>query len=78
MLIVNMITDINTGTATTTQEISKSASILMIIIFVLSYLVGLVINLIVQVNQGIVFYSLKEDIENINTKSDIDLIGSGE
>lgn len=78
VFIVDMVTDINTGTAATSQEISKSASVMMIIIFVLSYLVGLVLNLIVQVNQGIVFYSLKEDIENINTKSDIDLIGSGE
>ncbi|WP_138433867.1 hypothetical protein [Winogradskyella algicola] len=78
VFIVDMMTDINSGTAATSQEISKSASVMMIIIFVLSYLVGLVLNLIVQVNQGIVFYSLKEDIENINTKSDIDLIGSGE
>lgn len=78
VFIVDMMTDINSGTVATSQEISKSASVMMILIFVLSYLVGLVLNLIVQINQGIVFYSLKEDIENINTKSDIDLIGSGE
>ena len=33
---------------------------------------------ILVINQGIVFYSLKEDNENINTKSVIDQIGSGE
>ncbi len=78
VFIVDMMTDIDAGTVATSQEISKSASIMMIFIFVLSYFIGLVLNLIVQVNQGVVFYSLKEDMENINTKSDIDLIGSGE
>lgn len=78
IFIVDMITNIDSGTVATSQEISKSATIMMVLIFLLSYILGLFLNIIVQVNQGVVFYSLKEDMENINTKSDIDLIGSGE
>jgi hypothetical protein len=50
----------------------------MVAIFLLTFLVSSILNVIVQINQGVVFYSLKEDNENINTKSDIDLIGSSE
>ncbi|MAB48853.1 MAG: hypothetical protein CMC05_09500 [Flavobacteriaceae bacterium] len=78
VFIVDMVTDLEPGVAPNPEEIRKSATIMMVIIFVLSYLVGLLSNIIVQINQGVVFYSLKEDMENINTKSDIDLIGSGE
>ncbi|MEY8848426.1 hypothetical protein AB9K26_06410 [Psychroserpens sp. XS_ASV72] len=76
--IVDLITETQSGVNPDPQAINKSASIMMIAIFVLTYLVGTFLNVIVQVNQGVVFYSLKEDNENINTKSDIDLIGSGE
>jgi hypothetical protein len=51
---------------------------MMLAIFLLTFLVSSVLNVILQLNQGVVYYSLKEDIENINTRSDIDLIGSGE
>ncbi|MHA7843689.1 MAG: hypothetical protein ACX93I_10240 [Winogradskyella sp.] len=78
IFIVDMITNIDSGTVATSQEISKSATVMVVLIFFLSYVLGLFLNIIVQVNQGVVFYSLKEDMENINTKSDIDLIGSGE
>ncbi|APY09274.1 hypothetical protein BWZ20_13610 [Winogradskyella sp. J14-2] len=78
IFIVDMFTNIESGTVATSQEISKSATVMLVLIFLLSYLLGLFLNIIVQINQGIVFYSLKEDAENINTKSDIDFIGSGE
>ena len=60
------------------SEFSSVMTIIMLIVFFISFILGTVLNNIVQLNQGIVFYSLKEDIENINTKSEIDLIGSGE
>ena len=78
IFIIDMVAGVESGGAVDPQEMSKSLSIIMLIIFVLSYFVGMLLNIIVQVNQGIVFYSLKENIENINTKSDIDLIGSSE
>jgi hypothetical protein len=58
--------------------ISSTMTIILLAIFFVSFFAGALIGLIVQLNQGIVFYSLKEDNENINTKSVIDQIGSGE
>ena len=76
--IVDMLTSIETNTNPDPQEIGKSLSLIMIVIFMLTYFVSTVLGIIVQANQGIVFYSLKEEQENINTKSDIDLIGTSE
>lgn len=60
------------------QEVGEIMTVVMLVIFFLSYVLGTVLSNIVQLNQGIVFYSLKEEKENINTKSEIDQIGSGE
>jgi hypothetical protein len=60
------------------MAIQKTMTVMMLAIFLLTFLVSSILNVVVQLNQGIVYYSLKEDNENINTKSDIDLIGSGE
>nr|WP_321236858.1 hypothetical protein [uncultured Psychroserpens sp.] len=75
--MVNLFTDIETNT-TEPMAIQKTMTVMMLAIFLLTFLVSSILNVIVQLNQGVVFYSLKEDNENINTKSDIDLIGSGE
>ncbi len=60
------------------EEIENTMMIVMLLVFFLSFLFGAILGSIVQLNQGIVFYSLKEQNENINTKSIIDQIGSGE
>ena len=60
------------------QEIGATFMVIMLAVFFVTFIVGSVLNNITQLNQGIVFYSLKEDNENINTKSVIDQIGSGE
>ncbi|MBC9796574.1 hypothetical protein [Sinomicrobium weinanense] len=49
---------------------------IMLVFYVLSFLLGLVGNTVVQMNQGIVYFSLKEENENINTASVIDQIGT--
>ncbi|MEZ4796246.1 MAG: hypothetical protein R2785_03655 [Flavobacteriaceae bacterium] len=59
-------------------EIGASFMVLMLVVFFITFIVGTILNNITQLNQGIVFYSLKEDNENINTKSVIDQIGSSE
>lgn len=51
---------------------------LTILYFIITFIITSVLNAIVQINQGVIFYSLKEDNEHINTKSDIDLIGTSE
>ena len=60
------------------EDIGASFMVLMLVIFFITFIVGAILNNITQLNQGIVFYSLKEDNENTNTKSVIDQIGSGE
>jgi len=59
------------------EDVGATMMIVMLIVFFISFLIGTILNNIVQLNQGLVFYSLKEDNENINTKSEIDQIGSG-
>lgn len=76
IFIVDMVTNIEPGVNPDPEELGKSMMILMLVIFLLTFIVVTFLNLIVQLNQGVVFYSLKEDNENINTKSDIDLIGT--
>jgi len=76
--VASMFVDIDTAESVDKANIVNSVMILMLVIFILSFIVGIFINNIIQLNQGIVFYSLKEENENINTKSDIDLIGSSE
>jgi hypothetical protein len=78
LFIVEMITETQSGVNPDPQELGKSMTVMMVAIFLITFFVSSILNVIVQVNQGVVFYSLKEDNENINTKSDIDLIGSSE
>jgi len=60
------------------EEFGGMMSIIMIVMFMAGVILGAFLNNIVLLNQGIVFYSLKEDNENINAKSIIDQIGKGE
>ena len=73
--IINLMTDMENGINPDPQDVGKTFLIIMLIIFFLTFILGTFLILIIQLNQGIVFYSLKEDNENIHTKSDIDLIG---
>jgi len=76
--MVSFFTTIETNGQPDAEEVSSFMTIMMLLVFFLSFVLGTILNNIVQLNQGIVFYSLKEENENINTKSEIDLIGSGE
>lgn len=76
--MASMFTTIETSSPGNQKEFLDGFTLIMMMVFFLSFIVGVFLNNIVQLNQGIVFYSLKEEKENINTKSDIDLIGSGE
>lgn len=63
---------------TSPQEVASSLVVMMLVVFFIAFIVSIILNNITQLNQGIVYYSLKEDNENVNTKSVIDQIGSGE
>ena len=75
--MASMFTTIEDGNNNPTQMMD-SMSVVMMVVFFVSFIVGTILGTIVNLNQGIVIYSLKEENENINTISDIDLIGSGE
>lgn len=51
--------------------------IIMVVFQIFSYLLSLTTSAIVQMNQAIIYYSLKEEKENIHTQSTIDEIGKG-
>ncbi|WP_242085221.1 hypothetical protein [Aestuariivivens sediminis] len=75
--MASLFTTIETG-GPGNDDLDTTMTIILLAVFFLSFLVSAFLNTIVQLNQGIIFYSLKEDLENINTKSIIDQIGSGE
>lgn len=75
--MASLFTTIENG-GNTQEAVSATMTIVMLAVFFISFFVGTILGVIVQLNQGIIFYSLKEDHENINTKSVIDQIGSGE
>ncbi|ETN96522.1 hypothetical protein SAMN04487906_2908 [Zhouia amylolytica] len=50
--------------------------VILLIVYALILILAIIANNFIQLNQGIVFYSLKEEKENINTKSVIDQIGT--
>ncbi|MEO6347174.1 MAG: hypothetical protein ABIO60_04610 [Aquaticitalea sp.] len=75
--MASLFTTIESGPPNT-EDVSHTMTLMMLAVFFLSFFAGALLGIVVQLNQGIVFYSLKEDNENINTKSVIDQIGSGE
>lgn len=58
-------------------DVTSTMSVFMIVTFFLSFVLSTILGSILLLNQGIVFYSLKEDKEHINTKDIIDQIGAG-
>ncbi|OUR92350.1 hypothetical protein A9Q87_07675 [Flavobacteriales bacterium 34_180_T64] len=76
--MVGLFTSIEDGMTPDAEKIGGTMMVMLLAIFFLTFIVSSILSVIVQLNQGIVFYSLKEEAENINTKSDIDLIGTSE
>ncbi|MCL5129719.1 MULTISPECIES: hypothetical protein [unclassified Algibacter] len=75
--MASMFTTVQDGSANA-QDVGATMTVVMLIVFFLTFFVSAILGNVVQLNQGVVFYSLKEEKENINTKSVIDQIGSGE
>mgnify|MGYP000744448502 CR=1 FL=1 len=75
--MASVFTTIDEG-APNPEDLGTTMMIIMLAVFFISFIIGTILNTIIQLNQGIVFYSLKEEKESINTRSIIDQIGSGE
>jgi small-conductance mechanosensitive channel len=75
--MARMFTTVQDGSSNA-EELGATMTVVMLVVFFLTFFVSAILNNVVQLNQGIIFYTLKEEKENINTKSVIDQIGSGE
>lgn len=65
-------------TDTVQEETSMILIIITLVLFVITFFASILLNAILQINQSVVYYGLKEQKENKNTKSVIDLIGTDE
>lgn len=77
-MITSILTMTMSANAANSTEKSLFLTIAMIFSFVLSKMVSIFVQTVVQLAQGIVYFSAKEETENISTKSEIDKIGIGE
>lgn len=82
VILQMIVTGFQAMTNPTTIEAQTETVSSMLFIFIafqlVSTLLSLITGIMIQVNQSMVFYGLKEERENINTKSTIDQIGSGD
>jgi len=60
------------------ENVGNTMMVMILAVFFISFIIGAILASIVQLNQGIIYYSLKENTENINAKSIIDQIGESE
>ena len=58
------------------DESMSTMKILLTIVMVISILMSYILNNLLLINQGLVYYSRRENDENISSKDSIDLIGS--
>jgi len=77
-LVTTILTTVLSANAASSSERGLFLTIAMIFSFVLSKMVSIFVQTVVQLAQGIVYFSAKEESENIQTKSEIDKIGLGE
>lgn len=77
-LVTSMITMIFSANAANNSEKTLFLTLAMVFSFVVSKMVSVFVQTVVQLAQGIVYFSAKEESENIVTKSEIDKIGLGE
>ena len=58
------------------EETFSLLSIIMTITIVISFIVSFVLNNLLLINQGIIYYSFLEEKESVSAKNSIDLIGT--
>ncbi|WP_333693740.1 hypothetical protein [Flavobacterium sp.] len=73
--VFNLFTSIENGDAPNGDTFSLF-TIIMVIVMCISILISYIMNNLLVVNSGIVYYTIQEEIEGNSTLNDIDLIGS--
>ncbi|WP_461532379.1 hypothetical protein [Sinomicrobium sp.] len=74
--MVGMVSVITTTGSGSSEESAALMMTIMMVSYLISFILSLIGNTFIQINQGVVYFSLKEETENINTASVIDQIGS--
>lgn len=72
IFLASMFTDID---ASNTDQTFTTMSVVLSAVMVISIILNYTLQNLIFVNQGIIYYSVKEEEENNSIKSDIDLIG---
>jgi sorbitol-specific phosphotransferase system component IIBC len=80
VMFVGMIIQAAIGVVSATElqpeDTVESMGVFMIAAFVIQAIISFVLGNLLVVNQGIIYYSCKEDDENHSLNNEIDLIGS--
>ncbi|MFI2742513.1 hypothetical protein ACG2LH_07220 [Zhouia sp. PK063] len=66
------------GLSNLMQDVENTSIVIISIIYILIMLINIFCYSIFQNNLTLIYFSSKEELENINTQDDIDLIGSAE
>jgi len=66
-----------TAVETSDNPFEQPASVIIVMagLFIVQFVASILMNNMIQISQGIIYFSLKEEKENINTKDVIDQIG---
>lgn len=75
--MVQLFTDVQSQGSPSAETFSVFG-IMMVIVMCISILVSFILNNVLIVNSGIIYYSLKDENEDISILSDIDLIGKAD
>ncbi len=74
--IIGFIMMFTTDGVNEASDIQAKASIFFVVMMVLSVLASYIFNNFMIINQGLIYYSLREENENNTTKTEIDAIGT--
>ncbi|WP_420572657.1 hypothetical protein [Kordia sp.] len=75
VMMVMGLTSLENPTTMSDTDTWSISFVILIIIQIISYLINYLVSAVLQMNQALIYYSLKEERENINTQSTIDQIG---
>lgn len=74
--MISIFSTINENGLDNEQEAFSALGILMTVIFIISILANYIFHNLLMINQGMIYYSIRENIEHKSSYSDIDSIGN--
>ena len=74
--MISIFSTVNENDINSPQETFSAIGILMTIIFIITILANYIFHNLLMINQGMIYYSIREKIEHKSSFSDIDSIGN--